>query len=237
MIFCIVAGGISWKLRKELPPKKEILASVGKNAPLQKKVNMAPFKLTRGGVEWTIKPLYSYDIHAMIVSYNDADSFWNMYHKAWKDNLNMRDLGLIWGRSAATGTYEHISFSSGSWTLYYRWSDYSLIPEFSSSEVSNNHVLLANDEIADKVMSTSWGDQIRIKGYLCEYSNKLGRRGTSTSRDDNGCETIFVTDFEILKRANPFWNSLYSLCIGLLIFSIAGWIFVFFKEPYKCSEC
>ncbi len=238
-ILSFVTGAVSWKMRRVLPPKEDLLPAVCNKYPIQKKTNKLPFRIKKGGVEYTIKPLYSYDIHGMLVSYHDADSFGNIYHKAWKDNLNMRDLGLIWGNSAKSGSYAHITFSSGSWMLYWQWSDSRLIRGFNDDEVSNNHVLLSNDEITDKVMSTNWGDQIRMRGYLAEYSHDGGfKRGSSITRTDTGngaCETIFVTDFEILKRANPFWNDMYSLCIGLLIFCVIGRIFVFFKAPFKCA--
>ena len=53
-------------------------------------------------------------------------------------------------------------------------------------------------------------------------------RGTSTTRNDTGggaCETVYVTQFEIIRRANAGWRAAIPLaiavagsCLALLFF-------------------
>lgn len=73
------------------------------------------------------------------------------------------------------------------------------------------------------------GDQVVVRGVLAEYAHDAGRafrRGTSTRRDDRGdgaCETIWVTEVEVLRRANGFWRGLLPLAwIGVLL-SVIAW--------------
>ena len=71
-------------------------------------------------------------------------------------------------------------------------------------------------KLSRRILKVRPGDQIYFKGYLVNYSQPANQffRGTSTVRDDTGngaCETVFVTDFKILKRANPVWRAVKPL--------------------------
>jgi hypothetical protein len=44
-------------------------------------------------------------------------------------------------------------------------------------------------------------------------------RGTSTTRKDTGgqaCETVYVTEFEVLKRANPGWRTVLPASLAVI---------------------
>ena len=65
------------------------------------------------------------------------------------------------------------------------------------------------------------GDQVRLRGWLAKYGHKGSQvvRGTSTTRKDTGgqaCETVYVTEFEVLKRANAGWRAVLPFSLALI---------------------
>ena len=85
-------------------------------------------------------------------------------------------------------------------------------------------------------MSAEKGDQIYLKGYLATYSQPGGGlRGTSISRTDTGngaCETIYVEEFEFLKKSNRFWRFLFTLST-LLVAACIIFMVIFFVKEFK----
>ena len=82
------------------------------------------------------------------------------------------------------------------------------------------------------------GDQVRLRGVLAEYRNPQNGffRSTSTTRDDTGngaCETIYVTDFEIVRKANPGLRFYYALAKWSAIVSLLGFVIFFIVAPYR----
>jgi hypothetical protein len=62
---------------------------------------------------------------------------------------------------------------------------------------------------------------VRIRGYLAKYGHDQGfERGTSTIRTDTGngaCETIFITDYEIIASYGGPWPTINTVsAYGLL---------------------
>ena len=91
-------------------------------------------------------------------------------------------------------------------------------------------------EIKNVMMKAEKGDQVYVKGYLAEYShsNEEFKRGTSISRDDSGngaCETIYVTSFKILKKANFAWRLVNNFSKGVILVCMVFLIFFFVKNP------
>jgi hypothetical protein len=87
-------------------------------------------------------------------------------------------------------------------------------------------------------MQSEPGDHIRLKGMLVTYSNPANGffRGTSTTRNDTGngaCETIFITDFELVKKANRALRSFYLVTQWTTIISLVGIVVMFFVMPFK----
>ena len=105
-------------------------------------------------------------------------------------------------------------------------------------QLSNNHVLIDDELIKTKLMSSEPGDQIWLKGYLAEYSNPANgfHRSTSTNRTDTGngaCETIYVTDFELVKKSNPQVRLIYSISYWTAVVSLIGFLIMFVVAPYR----
>jgi len=211
VVLLVVSG--FWKDR--FPGREELLPELLRQ-PVQTEVKTAPYTVEAGGVVYTIAPLHAYEIHGMVVSHHNCGTWWDIYHHdRWKDFLNIKDLCLIWGKNLETEVYKEMKFSNDSWTCTCYWPDAEVGARFHHACLSNNHLLCTDETLQERILETARGDQIYFKGTLAEYSHSGGafQRGTSTRRNDTGngaCETVFVEDYEILKRANPFWRTLHS---------------------------
>jgi hypothetical protein len=123
-----------------------------------------------------------------------------------------------------------MKFKNRDFTCFYSYPDEATGKIFTEDCLSNNHILPADSLVARAVMSARRGDQIHLKGWLVSYGQRGSpyKRMTSTTRADRGngaCETIFVTDFEILRRANAEWRLLHSASLILMIICAAFLLF------------
>jgi hypothetical protein len=198
--------------------------------PVQEQESLpAPFDVTQGGYTYTVYPLFNYELWGMAVSSHYAGSFLDVAHEVWKDYLNIKDICVIWGQNLETGAFRNIRFWSRDFTCYYSWSTPEAGRLFSVSHISNNHLITENPALRRIIRSVKRGDQIHLRGWLANYGHKgtSAVRGTSTTRDDTGshaCETVYVTEFDILKRANAGWRAtlpvslaVIGACLALLV--------------------
>jgi len=212
--------------KAKLPEGHDIVRELSQE-PIQTETAEAPFQIEQGGIIYTIEPLYDYELCGLVVSYHHSKSWFDYYHERWSDYINIKDICVIWGTNVENNIYKKMDFSSGNWTCYMKFKKDTTQEDwqhFSYEALSNNHLLSDNRQISKEILNAKKGDQIYLKGYLVQYSHGEGfRRGTSTTRTDMGngsCETIYVTDFRIIKKANTFWHSLYSYTKYLIIFSV-----------------
>ncbi|MDF1498667.1 MAG: hypothetical protein P1P85_04960 [Patescibacteria group bacterium] len=236
-LISLVAFAISYFQIEKLPNESEMLNELKKD-PIQTKTIVQPFEIEKEGITYIIKPLFDYELNGMIVSYHHSSSWLDYYHDKWQDYLNIKDICVIWNENIESGIYKKIDFKNGSYTCYIKskanmtrdeWQNYR------SDNLSNNHLLTNDEEINKKILSAKKGDQIYFKGYLVEYSIKDDdfKRGSSISRTDNGngaCETIFIEDFQILKRANPLERDIHNTSKYLLLGSFLILTVLFFKD-------
>ncbi len=207
--------------------------------PVQTKTEMKSFRTEANGIVYTIDPLFDYVLNGVVVSYHDSDAFIDIYHhKDWKDFLNIRDLCVIWGGNLASGVYREVEFRNATWTCWVSWSDPGVQGRFTMQQLSNNH-LLANDPLVNEaIMEAEPGDQIAFSGILAGYSHSNGRfqRGSSTTRGDTGngaCETVFLRDFHIVRKANRGWRRAYSLSRAVAVLSLLGIVVLLFVAPVR----
>ena len=225
-------------VKDDLPPASFYdLASL--SDPLQQPTRQNSFMISAEGETYQIKPKFGYELEGVIVSYHNADDFSDIWHHSrWKDFLNLRDICVVWGKNVETGVYLDMDFHNDSWTCWFSWPNAEVGQRFQMTQLSNNHVLIDDEAIKTKLMRSEPGDHIRLKGLLAEYSNHRNgfSRSTSTTRDDTGngaCETIYVTDFEIVKKANRQLRMVYSIAKWSAIISLAGFVVLFLVAPYK----
>ncbi|MBN2265736.1 MAG: hypothetical protein JW775_07985 [Candidatus Aminicenantes bacterium] len=154
-----------------------------------------------------------------------------MGSSSWNDYLNTKDICVIWGENVESGVYERMRFRNRDFTCFYRYPDRETGRLFTENCLSNNHLLPADTFVAGAVLKARKGDQVRFKGWLVSYGIKDApyARRSSTVRNDRGngaCEVVYVTEFEILRRANPVWRALHTLSLVLMVLSMAALLFI-----------
>lgn len=236
--FLLIASSLAlclgfWK-RNELPSPSWLTPQL-RQQPVQYEVTRAAFEKTVGGVTYRIQPLYAYELTGLVVSQHDSTSWRGSLHRRTKDNLNVRDVCLVWGENALRGIYQDFRFWNGQFTCNFFTRSTAAFQAFDQTAISNNHLLAASAAIQEKLSAVSIGDQIHLKGYLASYSHDHGfafRRGTSTVRTDTGngaCETIYVEDIHIVRSWMSPWRLMMYGAMAVLAFSIMAWLAMPFR--------
>jgi hypothetical protein len=201
--------------------------------PRQKETTVAPFTVQKKELTFTIEPLYEYELYGLVVSEYNTKSLFDLYHEEWKDDLNIKDICVIWGDNLKDDNFRKLTYHHGSWTCYVSAKNRNIWKNFHANQLSNNHLLVDEGHLKNIIMQAKRGDQVFLSGYLAKYSRDDGfKRSSSTSRDDRGCEVIFVKQFEILKKNNSVWRMLNTGAIWALCAFIVFNIFVFFAVPF-----
>ncbi len=203
-------------------------------APKQSRTFEQPFDVSFKGVEYRIEPEYDYELTGMIVSYRHHD-YKSRMHRLANDHLNMLDICVVWGSNAKHPDLNKIDFWNGIFTCNFSTRDQAAWDAFDIYQISNNHLLSDNHRIRDRVTDIKIGDQIRVKGYLAGYSSPgVSKRGTSTTRQDTGdgaCETIYITDFEIIQPLQSVWRIAMWSALAAFLLSIV----IHFAKPHRSS--
>lgn len=239
LLISLVAFGYSFFQRNILPEKEWVSDKLYKE-PVQRDLNMNTFQIEKGEFIYTINPKYSYELYGLIVADYNSDSWFDLTHKA--DPLNTEDICVIWGDNIKIGIYKDMKFSHGEFTCYWKFNkkiDPSQYSDFKQNQISNNHLLPKDNAISEKIKKAKIGDQIYFKGYLVDYNVHLlsgsnQTRNTSITRDDTGngaCEVVYVTDFQIIKKNNNTYSSIYKISgYALLVFFILFLISLFIPQ-------
>lgn len=220
-------------------PEPHTYEAITLDPPIQTDTSRDPFSIAVNQQHYVITPKFDYDLTGVVVTYNDPSGLTDIWHHdIWKDFINVRDLCVIWGSNVRTGIYKNISFSSDSWTCWFSWQDSETNRIFQPTDLSNNHILTDSNQIKSVLLSAEKGDVIHFKGVLAEYRNDaVGfSRGTSTIRKDTGngaCETVYIDEFRIIKKANPILRNFYALTKWMSILSFIGFVIMFTITPIK----
>lgn len=205
--------------------------------PVQTDTQLKPIFVEKRGYKAEIVPLFKYEISGIVVEEYDSEVWHDVMHKKF-DPFNTKDLCLVWGDNTENDLYRRFDYKHGEFTCYYQTKDMEAYKEFNNTQLSNNHLIPANDKIYKKIKNTSISDQVRIKGYLVENNitspeGLTGQRGTSISRNDTGngaCEQIYVEEYEIIKKGNLFFALMYNYSIYIVVASLILLILVFVYE-------
>jgi len=235
LLIAIVIFILSYFQKNRLPAKEGILPELYQ-APIQTETSEAPFKAEKGGVIYNITPLYNYELYGLIVSGHNSKNWLDYYHEKWEDFINLKDVCVVWGENIETGAYWDLKFKNGSFTCYIDFKSgvdkNAAYQKFKNEALSNNHLLSVDESINKKIMKAQEGDQIYLKGYLVRYAHDDFQRGSSITRNDAGngaCETIYLTDFKIIKEANAFWRVAFFITRYLIIVSIIILLVLLFR--------
>jgi hypothetical protein len=235
-IIVIIAFGVLYFLRFSLPVQDELIDEIAQ-VPIQKEINSEIISIPKDGVIGEIEILYSYELYGLVVATYDSDVWHDQFHK--NDPFNTKDLCVVWGGNATEGKYLTGKYSHGEFTCFWNFKSFEDYRNFNESEIANNHLIPSDEALAEKIKETQIGDQIHVKGYLSNYTitseednSVLFNRGTSIIREDTGnnsCETVYVTEFEIVKENPNIFALLYKYALYVLIaltaISLLMWIF------------
>jgi hypothetical protein len=167
----------------------------------------------------------------MVVSYRQHDGE-SLMHRRANDHLNVADLCVVWSDTAFSPTLSKIDFWNGIFTCNFSTRDSDAWSHLKLDQVSNNHLISADEGVRARIADVRIGDQVHIRGWLASYGSGAAKRGTSTTREDTGdgaCETIFVDDFEVLERAHGAWRTLLYVSLAALAIALT----IHFRLPYR----
>lgn len=201
-----------------------------------------PIRFIKDEYQYELKPLFDYEVSAMIV--HKMDYRWFSIYKM--DSVFPVDLILLWGDNVKNRVYQDksVKFSQDGRFGYWRWGNGI---KFNNDEVANTHLIVKDSELERKVKTLINGDQLRIKGQLVEVNAKnSGKPGkydpasfslkSSIVRNDTGagaCEIINVDSLEILEKANIMPDSIFKISFTLLIIMVFLNILFFFLDIFR----
>jgi len=195
--------------------------------PQQHPVDEAAFSVTRDGVTYRVEPRYEYELQGQVVSYALHNPRYSL-HRLWNDSLNVADLCVVWRDNVRAQDLNRFDFWNGEFTCNYSTRDATAWERFRTDQISNNHLLADNDYLRRQIDKVRIGDQVRVRGWLANYSNDRGfSRGTSSTRADRGngaCETIYVREFSILQSMQNGWRLLLAVALPGFFGSAMIWI-------------
>ena len=237
-VIAVVVLGMSF-FQKDKLPGPEVFSEAVLSDPLQTPTDKAPFQTQINNQVYTITPLFDYHLSGVVVTDFESGSLGDIYHhRQWKDFLNVKDLCVVFGKNVQSDVFRKLRYRSGPWTCFFQIPDRQTGKQFRSDQLSNNHILTDNIDLHRLVMRAAPGDEVRISGMLANYQNQATgfERETSISRTDTGngaCETIFVTDFSITKKANHLWRMTYRVAGWAASLAILGFIATLLVRPVK----
>jgi hypothetical protein len=193
--------------------------------PIQGPTSRGEIHFKYEGQEIRVMPVLSYEINGLVVSHNDPGEWYRFDLIHDSQSINTRDICLIWGDNLKTNAFHHVSFSNDDRIC--NWSYGSSVRMIKDNEISNNHLITANDDIREQIANLHVGDQVAIKGRLAYYAEErwglASLRSSSLTRDDTGVdsgEIIFVESLTVLHSYNYFWALLhqigYWICVGMI---------------------
>jgi hypothetical protein len=222
---CLLLLVSCWN-RNDFPEAMSLLAGLSQE-PQQSPAAEAAFSVVRDGVTYRVEPRYEYELQGLVVSYALHNPRYSL-HRLWNDSLNVADICVVWRDNARAQDLNRFKFWNGEFTCNFSTKDAAAWERFRSDQISNNHLLADNDFQRRQIGKVRIGDQIRVRGWLANYSNDQGfTRGTSITREDRGngaCETIYVREFAILQSMQNDWRLL--LVFALLGFSVSAVVWV-----------
>lgn len=217
-------------VKPPLPGISDVADQVIKINPIQKEANIPPITAKYADYTYNIDPLYTYDIYGLVVAEYTSNNWLDITHK--NDPANTRDICVVWGENISSGAYKKVNYKHGEFTCYYSFSR-NINPPFNGFMLSNNHLIPKDKDIEKQIARVNIGDQIRISGYLANYSisdgngKQISSRNTSTTREDsrNGaCEIIYTDNIEIINKGNEIYYILKKILPFIILICSAYFV-------------
>ena len=199
--------------------------------------NTSVCEFTRNGYRYSVAPRYDYRITGLLVRKKVYG--WWVIDRAEK--VFPVDLCLLWGDNLRNNVHREpsVKFAQDCRWCWVRWKGN--VP-FNPRQMSNNHLLPADDRVEASIKRLHHGDQICLRGQLVNVNARLLDKGgrydseavtwnSSVTRDDSGdgaCEVIYVREVELLQPANQTARNLFRACLGgAAAMSLLGLIKIF----------
>lgn len=209
--------------------------------PKQTAASDKTINFTKDDYNYELTPVANYEINALVVHKMDYRIF-SIYKT---DSVFPVDLCLLWGENVKNKVYQNknLKYSQDSRFCFFRWSGN---VKFNSDEISNNHLVVADENILHQIDKIRPGDQVKISGKLVNVDAKKVnpqdknepqeiKWQTSTTRTDAGagaCEIIYVEKVDILTPANQLARFAFTVSLwGLAI--VALWSILVLFWPVK----
>lgn len=214
-----------------LPDESNVNALIKDNKPIIEPLNKEPYFTKFEDIDYEITPLYSYEAYGVIVEHYDSDNWLDVTHRG--DPAQTKDICIVWGENIKSNIYRQIKYSHGEFTCYAETKSREVWDQFNMNELTNNHLIPTNDELAKKMKRTRIGDQIYIRGELVNYKtfdengNLVSFRKTSNTMEDRDCEVVLVHEYEVIRSRHPLiknaseysYSSLgLSTVVGIILF-------------------
>ncbi|NBO19016.1 MAG: hypothetical protein EBV03_07300 [Proteobacteria bacterium] len=241
LYYCI-GGWLAGTLMAQRLPDTGSLKNPVYDQPLQQEGVQPEFHFTYKGEDVRVVPLAKYRIAGLVVSHNDPEAWYRFDITHDSKSLNTRDICLVWGENLRSGQYKRVNFHNDDYSCL--WSYGKDLGQWNDHEVSNNHLITANDDIRKQINRLSIGDQVVITGRLASYAEaqwgaNAPLRQTSLRRDDTGngaCEIILVEGLEVIASHNWVWTGLRDLCRWIITLIIAGHVAVFLMPRKRAQK-
>ncbi len=214
-LFLLVLGltAVAWFQKGRLVGPVEIAEPL-RRTPIQRPLPQESFEFRYKGRMCRVVAVATYELWGLVVSHNNIESIADIYHDS--TSVDTKDLCVIWGRNLEQPDYRRVDFKSGPFTCYFRYPAGVVLHH---DAIGNNHLITDDPTVRRALASVRVGDQVHLRGKLVDYQMDDWEgfwRRTSTSRDDDDCEVVFLESLSILERGTPGWYAIYRL----------GWIAV-----------
>jgi hypothetical protein len=175
-----------------LPPLPQAVTPDG--APAQSRVSGIRVDLSD---TFTAELLATYVIEGLVVTRRE-------FRNDPTSAISPLDLGIVWGDLAKPGGIDGFEFRTGHRLIWYSPPENTEMPRRWKNQVTNNHLIPANQTVSDVLMEAKVGSHVRLRGYLVKVTgDQISPWRSSLRRDDGsivgGCEIILVTDVDILE--------------------------------------
>lgn len=209
LILAFTTAGWSWHQKRQIPSLVDVNPLLMRE-PLQGATTRAPFSFGYLGSDYEVLPVASYDLRGLVVTHNDINAFWDIYHD--ESSVDTRDICVVWGDNLRGDDIRKAKFWSTAWTC---WFEYPPGARINADQLSNNHLITDDQSVRDHISRLRVGDQVHLQGMLVNYrpAGEEYWRKTSKIRTDRGagaCEVVFVEQLELLQAGNAGWYSLYT---------------------------
>ena len=231
-LVAIALTAISWFFKGQLIGPSEIEASL-LQVPSQTPTQAEPFAFEYKGKKCSVEPVAKWEQWGLVVSHNNIESIADIYHDS--TSVDTKDLCLIWGANLKSSDYQQVDFKSGPWTCYFR---YPGGVQFHHNGLGNNHLITDDPTVRRALDRVRVGDQVRLAGLLVNYQMDDWQnfwRQTSTTREDDGCEVVFLQEIEVLRRGTPGWYRAYRLGWIAILLLPALYLFLIWIEAGKAD--